>query len=314
MRAAVALRDIVREAQDLLLIGVVPLHRDLDEHPFLLPACMEDVRVQRSLVAVHVLHETPHATSERELLLLASALVDEHDPHAVVEEGQLAQAPGEDIVVKLDVSERLRVAEKVHLGAAALGLADHFQRCLPLAAPELHEIRLAVASNGEPEPLGECIHHRHADAMKPARDLVGVRIELTAGMQLGHHDLGRRARELVLFVDLGRNAAPVVDDADRIVGVDGDDDLVAEARERLVDGVVDDLEHHVVQSRAVGGVADVHARTLAHGVEPLEHLDARGVVALRQGFGFPRPSGRRVFAGAGRLRLILFAHRSARGP
>ena len=36
---------------------------------------------------------------------------------------------------------------------------------------------------------------------------------------------------------------------------------------RLVDRVVDDLEGHVVQAGAVIGVADVHARPLAHGVE-----------------------------------------------
>ena len=52
------------------------------------------------------------------------------------------------------------------------------------------------------------------------------------------------------------------------------------AGERLVDRVVEDLEHHVVQAGAVGRVADVHAGTLAHGVEALEDLDARGIVVV----------------------------------
>ena len=43
--------------------------------------------------------------------------------------------------------------------------------------------------------------------------------------------------------------------------------------QRFVDGVVDHLIDHVVQARAVVGVADVHPRALAHGVQALEDLD-----------------------------------------
>ena len=56
--------------------------------------------------------------------------------------------------------------------------------------------------------------------------------------------------------------------------VDHDHDLVAVVRERLVDRVVQHLEDHVMETGAIGGVADVHAGTLAHGVEALEDLDA----------------------------------------
>ena len=51
-----------------------------------------------------------------------------------------------------------------------------------------------------------------------------------------------------------------------------------EARQRLVDGVVDDLVDHVVQAGAVVGVADIHARPLAHRIEALEDLDRLGAV------------------------------------
>jgi two-component system cell cycle sensor histidine kinase/response regulator CckA len=77
-------------------------------------------------------------------------------------------------------------------------------------------------------------------------------------------------------LDAGRDAAAVVDDRDRVVGVErGDDDVVAVAGQRLVDGVVDDLEHHVVQAGAVVGVADVHAGPLAHRLQALEDLDTQ---------------------------------------
>ena len=57
------------------------------------------------------------------------------------------------------------------------------------------------------------------------------------------------------------------------------------AGQRLVDGVVDHLVDHVVQARAVVGVADIHARPLADGIQALENLDGIGAV-----FGLGRRS------------------------
>ena len=47
------------------------------------------------------------------------------------------------------------------------------------------------------------------------------------------------------------------------------DDAVAVAGQGLVDGVVDDLENHVVQAGAVIGVADVHAGSFPHRIKTL---------------------------------------------
>ena len=70
----------------------------------------------------------------------------------------------------------------------------------------------------------------------------------------------------------GRDAAPVVGDRGRAVGVEGHHHA-GPAAEGLVDGVVQHLVDHVVQARAVIGVADVHAWALAHRVEALQDLD-----------------------------------------
>ena len=111
--------------------------------------------------------------------------------------------------------------------------------------------------------------------MQPARDLVAVLVELAARMQLGHDDLGRR--NALALVDVDRNAAAVVAHAKpscrhgcvtlTAVGMAG---------QRLVDAVVDDLIHHVVQARAVVGVADIHAGPLADSLQALENLDGIG--------------------------------------
>ena len=52
------------------------------------------------------------------------------------------------------------------------------------------------------------------------------------------------------------------------------------AGQRLVDRIVGDLEHHVVEARAVVGVADIHSGPLADRVEAFQHLDGIGAVAV----------------------------------
>src|SRR5690606_10361211 len=95
-----------------------------------------------------------------------------------------------------------------------------------------------------------------------------------------------------------RDAAAVVRHRDRAVLVDRHGDVVGVAGQGLVDRVVHDLEHHVVQAGAVVDVTDVHARTLAHGLEAAQDGDLAGVVAGGAGLG-----------GAAQL----FGHRGASG-
>jgi hypothetical protein len=118
--------------------------------------------------------------------------------------------------------------------------------------------------------------------VQAARDLVRIVVagvlELTAGVELGHDDLGRR--HAFLAVDAGRDAAAIILDRDRSVGVQLDDDPVAMPGQRFVDRIVRNLEHHVVEARSVVGVADIHAGPLAHRVEALEDLDRVGAIGV----------------------------------
>src|SRR5476649_159502 len=97
--------------------------------------------------------------------------------------------------------------------------------------------------------------------MQTAGYLVGGVIELTAGVQHGHDDLGSRAS--FLGVDIHGNTAAVVEYGDRFIGVDGHDDAIAMAGQRLVNGVIHNLENHVMQAAAVVSVPDVHTRAFS---------------------------------------------------
>src|SRR3546814_20188427 len=94
---------------------------------------------------------------------------------------------------------------------------------------------LAVAPDGELQPFAERVDDRDADTVEAAGDLVGVVVggvlELTTGVELGHDDLGRR--DTFFLVDPGRDAAAVILDRNRAVGVARDLDAVASPRPRL---------------------------------------------------------------------------------
>ena len=114
--------------------------------------------------------------------------------------------------------------------------------------------------------------------METTGHLVAVAAELAAGVEHGEHHFGCT----LALVAPGRiridgNATAVVLDPATAVGEQGDDDAIAKAGHRLVDGVVDDLPDEVVQTGETGR-ADVHAGALAHRVEALEHLDVLGAV------------------------------------
>lgn len=86
--------------------------------------------------------------------------------------------------------------------------------------------------------------------MQTTGDRVAAAAELAARVQHGQHDLDGRLP--LGGDDAHRDAAAVVDDADTAVGQDRDVDRVRVTGECLVDGVVHDLLHQVVQAPLTG--------------------------------------------------------------
>ena len=113
--------------------------------------------------------------------------------------------------------------------------------------------------------------------MQAAGDLIAPAAELAARVQHGEHHFECGLAGLRL--DVHGDAATVIADADDVAGLDGELNVAAVASEGLVDGVVDDLIHQVVQAGRRRR-ADVHARAFAHGLQTLENLDLAGVVLL----------------------------------
>ena len=117
--------------------------------------------------------------------------------------------------------------------------------------------------------------------MQTAGNLVAAAAELAARVQNRQADLDRGAADLRVNAD--REAASVVLHGAGAVLVQRDDDLVAEARQRLVHRVVHDFIHQMVQAALVRR-ADIHARPLAHGLKPFENLNLVLVVSAIRPF------------------------------
>ena len=156
------------------------------------------------------------------LARLDPAFVAQNDAHARIEERKFAQAVLQRGVVVFDGSEDiLGRLERDARARALTGIADRLQRRERDTILKAHEMFLAVAPNGQVQPRRQRIHDRHADAVQTAGDLVGILVEFSACMELGHDDLG--PGNAFLGMDVDRNAAAIVFDRDRAVGVQDDE-------------------------------------------------------------------------------------------
>ena len=294
VRAALVRVDVVDERQDVLLVARVVTHRQLHGHVGVLVLDVDLAVEERLARLVEIGHELGQAALRVVRLgaqrLVVLALVGEGDRDALVEVRQFTHARGQRVeaVDAVEEDARVRLEADRRAGLLALGhVADAGQLLDRVALLEGHLEDAPVAAHLDVEAVRERVDATHADAVEAARHLVGVLVELAACVQDRHHHLDGG---LALGGVHGHgDATAVVRHRDRVVLVDDDLDVVAVARERLVDRVVHDLVHEVVQP-ADADIADVHGRALADRLQAFEHLDvARAVIAPR---GRAIPDGR----------------------
>ena len=288
MHAALGGIDVVGKRHDVLAIAGIPLQGHLD----LAHLGHRRVRVRFALnvdgllkglgdvlALVEELDEVDDAALVAKLLHVGSrlALVGQHDLEVLIEERRLLQTVVQRIEIVDAGLEDLVVGPEGDGGARRIRGAHDLHLLDGLAARELHLVGVTIATNLNDHALGQCVDDGDANAVQAARDLIGRVIELTAGVQDRHDDLERR--DLFNRVLVDGDAAPVVDDRDGVVGVDRHLDLGAETGHGLVDGVVNDLPHQVMQT-AGARRADIHARALTNGLETFENLNLAAIVIV----------------------------------
>ena len=272
---------------DVIYIGVyvlreriVVLHGHLHRDAVLLGVEVDDLLDDRRAArGVEVLDELLESLLRVEvvlagLALLVGTLVVEVQADALVQERQLAQAVGQDVVFVFGgMREDRAVGLEGDDRTAVRTFADHLDLRGRGALAVCLAVDLAVAAvDLGDQQRRKRVDARDADAVQTSRDLVAALVELTAGVEHRQHHFERRFA--LLLVVVGRNASAVVPDGDGVVLVDRHVDVGAVARQRLVDRVVHDLVNQVVET-LLADVADVHGGTLAHRFETFKDLNVR---------------------------------------
>src|SRR5271165_3564309 len=139
-----------------------------------------------------------------------------------------------------------------------LDFTDDFEFTRRLAPGKSDQIDFAVPGHLSLKPFRQGIDALGADAVQASREFVRSLPELTAGMQVGEHQLDRGHLEFGMRFDW--NSAPVIAHRSRTIDVDGHVDLGAEPGKMLVNRVIQYLKDAMVQSALVR-IADIHPGT-----------------------------------------------------
>ena len=113
--------------------------------------------------------------------------------------------------------------------------------------------------------------------MQSAAHLIRAFVELTAGVQHGHHHF--QCRFVQLFVFVYGYTSPVVLHGYGVIFVNRYFDVATITGHSLVDRVIHSFVNEVVQS-LFADVSDVHRGAFAHRFQAFKHLDVTGRVVV----------------------------------
>ena len=128
-----------------------------------------------------------------------------------------------------------------------------------------------VAPDAQLQPVGQSVNNRNADAVQSARHLVGVIVKLPACMKLGHDHFC--CGNPFFFMDTHRNTTSVVHDRHAGICVNNDTHMVRMTGQSFINAVVHDLIHHVVQTRAIVRIPDIHSGAFSNCLQAFENFD-----------------------------------------
>ena len=274
MRAPFFRVDVVDVGKDILIVAVRVFHGHFHNGRIFNAFHIDWFGVDLVFILVHVADEFDDAAFEMEFLFPAGPLVLQGDADAFVQEGQLAQAQTQRVIVVDRFREDRVVGLEMDHRPRAFGRALFIKGTHGLAAGEFDAVGFAVAMDFDIHLFRQGIDAGNADAVQAARDLIPSVAEFAAGVEDRHdHFNGRFTR----LVHIHGNAAAIIPDGDAVVLFDYDVDIRTEPCQGFVDTVIDYFGHQMMQAPG-GYAADVHARPLAYGFQALQDLDLAGAV------------------------------------
>ena len=155
----VPLRDIVGVAVDILCKGIIPLQGDFHANAVVCIQLEVERFVDRSLVVVQIVDESPQTTFILVVLLATRAFVLEVYIDSGIEKCQLPYSLCQLVKVKLNVGKGLGGGPEPDSGARTVGFTDDGQRSLRHTMDIELFIALAFPADSECQLLGEGINH-----------------------------------------------------------------------------------------------------------------------------------------------------------
>ena len=190
-----------------------------------------------------------------------ASLVRQRNRDALVQKGQLADAQTQGIIAVFSFRKDAGIRQEVdgRAGNLAVALFIKLLRCLALA--ELDAIAFAATTHLDLHLFAQRVNAGNTNAMQTAGNLVAAIAELAACVQHGHDNLDSRL--LFLFHHIDGDTASIIDNSNAVILMDDDLNVAAIAGQRLVNTVVHNLIHQMVQT-AGRGTADIHSRSFAY--------------------------------------------------
>ncbi len=206
-------------------------------------------------------------------LIGGDSLVGKRDGQSLVQKGHLLQPARDRLEVVLRGLEDVGVGPEPHRRPRLLGGFALLEGARNGGIVGLEPL-VSVAGDVDLQAPGQGVDHRDAHAVQTTGNLICAGFEFSAGVQHGHHHVdGGHAGG----VHRDRDAAAVVGDFDSAVFQHSHIHPAGIAGHRLVDGVVHDLPHEVVQTALAGGT-NTHARALTNCLQTLQNGDRRDAV------------------------------------
>lgn len=160
-------------------------------------------------------------------------------------------------------------------GVAFAARADNLQILHLLAVFKRDVVDLTIATDVHFHAFGQGVDDGNPHAVQAAGELVVFVGELTARMQTTEDQLN--GRDALFRVDIHRHAAPVVNNFQRLIGMQDDVNAFGMARQRFVHTVINNFLAQMVWARRIG----VHPRAAANRLKPGEDLNGISVIGLR---------------------------------
>ena len=134
---AIALWNVVGEAQNIFVVAIVPLHGHFDTNAGARNAAVrigrafaqsnEGIGMQHFFIGVDEVDKTFDTTGAREVVFFAAAFVFQTNAHTVIQETEFAQTLGQNFVMEIVVlREDVGVGQEVNFCAALFSGARDF--------------------------------------------------------------------------------------------------------------------------------------------------------------------------------------------